>query len=89
VGRRTDAFVGGRGSGRVNGVERPNQEAFYMDAGVPEYWIVDGEARTITVVHPEEMDRVVTDTLEWSPATAGTNDPLRLDAAGLFRGAFR
>lgn len=41
---------------------------FYADeARVPEYWIVDGERRSITVVRPDLPAHVTTDRFTWHP----------------------
>ncbi len=54
----------------------------YMKEGIPEYWIVDGAARTITVVLPEREPLVVSDRLTWAPA--GASEPLTFDVARVF-----
>jgi Uma2 family endonuclease len=41
---------------------------FYLDeVGVPEYWIADGDRRSITVMHPGAPSRALLDRLTWSP----------------------
>ena len=41
---------------------------FYVDeVGVPQYWIVDGDRRSITVMQPGTPHRVALDRLTWSP----------------------
>jgi Uma2 family endonuclease len=55
--------------------DREAKRAYYLDAGVGEYWIVDGDARTITVVRHGARDVVVADVLRWHPAAA----PVPLD----------
>jgi Uma2 family endonuclease len=57
------------------------KRAFYIESGIPEYWIVDGEARTIQVVRAEG-DRIETATLRWQPAGAST--ALDVDIRKLF-----
>lgn len=49
---------------------------------IPEYWIVDGHARTVTVVAPDRETRVVRDRLAWHPSGAGA--PLDVDLAAVF-----
>ena len=55
---------------------------FYMDVGIPEYWIVDGEARTVRVVRPGTADHVATDVLTWTPERAA--EPLVIEMRELF-----
>ena len=57
----------------------------YLDAGIPEYWIVDGDTRTIRIVRPGRHDLVTRDTLNWHPADAA--EPLIIDVPTLFRDA--
>ena len=57
----------------------------YLDLGVPEYWIVDGEERTIRVVRPDEPDITQSESLTWHPE--GASEPLVLDVRALFREA--
>jgi Uma2 family endonuclease len=61
------------------------KRALYLDAGVSEYWIMDGDQRSIRRVRLDQDDEVVTDTLRWHPT--GVRAPLDLDVAGLFRDA--
>jgi Uma2 family endonuclease len=60
------------------------KRAFYMECGVPEYWIVDGEARSIRVVTPAG-ERIATSVLRWHPA--GAPAPMDLDVDRLFDSA--
>jgi Uma2 family endonuclease len=62
----------------------PKRE-FYIEAGVPTYWIVDGEARTVRVVRPGQLDAIVADSVSWHPAGAG--EPLVIDVSSVFREA--
>jgi Uma2 family endonuclease len=76
-------------------VESPGNPAYdyqtkrrlYLAAGVPEYWIVSPESRTIsrwrTLADPGE---VVTDSLVWQPA--GMPHPLRIDLPDFLEDAF-
>ena len=50
------------------------KRTLYIDAGIPEYWIVDAAARNIRVVRAPDGDEVVTDNLTWMPT--GANDAL-------------
>ena len=58
------------------------KRAFYLEAGVAEYWIVDPTSRSVRVVHPERDDVVATRELEWAPA--GVARPLVLDVSAIF-----
>lgn len=49
---------------------------------IPEYWIVDPEARVITVARPGEEDLQAIDRLEWRPAAQLA--PLVIDVRALF-----
>jgi len=50
------------------------KRALYRDAGVPEYWVVDGAARTTTIIKPATVDEIVRDTMCWHPN--GAPEPL-------------
>jgi Uma2 family endonuclease len=54
----------------------------YLDAGVAEYWIIDPDDRSITVVRPGMADEITVDQLRWRPA--GATVPLTLDVNRLF-----
>jgi Uma2 family endonuclease len=43
------------------------KRAAYRRWGIPEYWIVDVEARSVTVVRPGRDDERLTGTLRWQP----------------------
>jgi Uma2 family endonuclease len=58
---------------------------FYLDAGVPEYWIVDPDHLTLRVVRPAVADNLVTTQLTWSPS--GATQPLVLALADVFSDA--
>lgn len=58
------------------------KKSFYVDIGIDEYWMVDPDERTVTVVRPGHADRTVTDSLEWSPA--GAAEPLVVRLAEIF-----
>lgn len=62
--------------------DREQKRAFYLDAGVAEYWMVDPETRSITVVGTGGRDIVETERLAWAPA--GARAPLEIEVAELF-----
>ncbi|MEO7359847.1 MAG: Uma2 family endonuclease, partial [Gemmatimonadaceae bacterium] len=47
--------------------DRNEKRALYLDAGVPEYWIIDGVERTITIVKAGTAVAIVRNTLCWHP----------------------
>lgn len=63
--------------------DRQQKREYYGDAAIAEYWMIDPEAETITVVRAGQADVVVHDLLSWSPP--GTAAPLEFDVATLFR----
>lgn len=69
-------------SGTTRRRDHLQKRDFYMDAGIPEYWIVDGEHRAIRVVRPATHDSVARDVLTWAPE--GTREPLVIDLRAYF-----
>jgi Uma2 family endonuclease len=65
--------------------DRVQKRKFYLDAGVPEYWIVDPDHLTLRVVRPAVADNLVTTQLTWSPS--GATQPLVLALADVFSDA--
>jgi Uma2 family endonuclease len=56
----------------------------YRQAGVPLYWVVDGDDRSVEVWTPaDDFPRVERDRLEWHPDGAG--EPFALNLEALFR----
>ena len=62
----------------------PKRE-FYRDAGVPCYWIVDGDSRSIRAIRFGAEDTIAADVLTWHPD--GAAEPLVVDIPALFREA--
>ena len=58
---------------------------FYLDLGIAEYWIVDGEHRTIRVIRPGHEDVVADVDLIWHPEPAP--NALVIDVRAYFRDA--
>lgn len=52
-----------------------SKRSFYIDLGIPDYWVVDGTARTIRSIRPGADDIVVSDVLSWHPAKAAERLP--------------
>ena len=62
----------------------PKRE-FYHEAGVPCYWIVDGDSRSIRAIRFGAEDTIAADVLTWHPD--GAAEPLVVDIPALFREA--
>ena len=52
-------------SGATRRRDLGDKRKLYMDAGVPEYWIVDPEAKRVLVVRAGESDNRATGQLTW------------------------
>jgi Uma2 family endonuclease len=64
--------------------DRFTKRRLYQERGVPEYWMVDGDARLVEVWHPEaEFPVIERDRLTWSPS--GAARPFTLQLSRLFR----
>lgn len=72
-------------SGTTARRDRIQKRSLYLDAGIPEYWIVDREHRTITVVRPGSDDAELPGELVWHPA--GAAERLTIDVRRLFADA--
>ena len=62
--------------------DREQKRAFYLEHGVPEYWIVDPEELAITVIRPGHADRVERQRIASSPA--GASRALAFEIATIF-----
>jgi Uma2 family endonuclease len=62
--------------------DRVAKRGLYLGGAIPEYWIVDGDKRTITVIRPDRPDEVVADKLTSTAPSA--LEPLELDVAAMF-----
>ena len=54
---------------------------FYMDAGIPEYWMIDPERRVVSVVRPGQERETASDMLLWQPPNASA--ALTIPLAGI------
>jgi Uma2 family endonuclease len=64
--------------------DRVRKRGFYLASGIPEYWIVDGESRTIEIASIGG-DRTEASLLRWHPPQA--KHALELDVPALFEDA--
>ena len=55
------------------------KRALYVGFGIPEYWIVDAEARSIEIVYATGGSVTVTETLRWQPRGVGAALEISLD----------
>jgi Uma2 family endonuclease len=62
--------------------DRTYKRDFYLEAGIPEYWLIDTERRTLTVIRPDSADIVTAGVFEWQPT--GAAGPLTVAVAQLF-----
>jgi Uma2 family endonuclease len=63
--------------------DRVTKRDAYRDRGIPVYWIVDPEERTVRVVRPDRADEVVADVLRWQPVSA--LEPLEIELSAILR----
>jgi Uma2 family endonuclease len=63
--------------------DRITQRRFFQRHGVPEYWVVDGEAEAFEIWHPDdERAALVDDRFSWLPE--GVVEPLIVDVRQFF-----
>lgn len=62
--------------------DRKEKRTLYGDARIPEYWIIDPERKTVTVIARNELDRTVREVLVWYPS--GAAEPLEIQLADIF-----
>jgi Uma2 family endonuclease len=62
--------------------DHEQKRAFYRQCGIAEYWIVDGNRRTIRVVKARGADVEIDATLVWWPE--GATEALTIDVAAYF-----
>ena len=63
--------------------DRITKRRYFQTHGVPDYWVVDGEARAFEVWRPgDERAALVDDVLTWQPQRAPT--PFQLDVTAFF-----
>jgi Uma2 family endonuclease len=72
-------------SGSTRRRDHIQKRQFYLELGIPEYWIVDGQTRSVRIVRPDASDRVERGVVAWQPP--GASDALTFDVADLFRAA--
>jgi Uma2 family endonuclease len=63
--------------------DRTAKRSLYLDAGVAEYWMLDGESKSVTVARRETADLVLTREMRWQPVEG--IEPLTFEIAELFR----
>ena len=90
-GRRPEEFVASSGlllaaevlSPSTARADRVAKRTLFRDEGVPEYWIVDLDARTFERTTPgDARPEIVVDSLAWHPEGAST--PLIVDLGAYF-----
>ena len=62
--------------------DRTHKRSLYAGAGIEQYWMVDGEDRTVRIVRPGVEDVTVRESLHWHPA--GVAAPLVISLADIF-----
>ncbi|MGH7619872.1 MAG: Uma2 family endonuclease [Gemmatimonadaceae bacterium] len=63
--------------------DRITKRRYFQSRGVPEYWVIDGDAEAFEIWHPGDVRAaLVDDRLRWHPAEAAA--PFELDVARFF-----
>lgn len=62
--------------------DHEHKRNFYNESAIPEYWAIDGDARTVTVYRPGQPVHEANEVLVWTPA--GASEPLRIPLASIF-----
>lgn len=62
--------------------DRNQKRDFYMDAGIAEYWIIDPDQRSISVIRTGQREVVASGSLTWAPE--GVPTPLVFDVTQVF-----
>jgi Uma2 family endonuclease len=65
--------------------DHEQKRSLYVEEGIPEYWIVDGDERRIRVVRGDAEDSVCDLQLIWHPVRAA--EPFVMDVQRFFREA--
>jgi Uma2 family endonuclease len=64
-------------------IDRVTKREFFQRVGVPDYWVVDIDARVIEWWRTDDIvPAALREQLEWSPT--GSTTPMRLDLPGFF-----
>jgi Uma2 family endonuclease len=62
--------------------DRMHKRNIYAEAGIPEYWMVDGRDRTVRIARLGHADVMATESLSWHPV--GGNAPLAIALVDVF-----
>ena len=64
--------------------DRVQKRAFYLAQSIPEYWMIDPESETITIVRSGAEDRTVRDAFVWQPPGARVGAGLTIELSAVF-----
>jgi len=62
--------------------DRVHKRNLYAELGIPEYWIVDREDRSVRIVRQGQPDVVATESIAWH--SPGMSEPLGIELADVF-----